>query len=311
MKTQAPAQSAPETTQSTPTEEPAVKRPRLAVASSDTSTDRWWLWAAGALALVLLVSALVARWLRSRGEDAAWLDEPEEEPAHVDEIAPAHEPDELAPASSVPLVLESDADLPTRLPTNDAEELRRRYMQERFPELATGMVKLDDPASVVKAARLLYEDGAAPRAIELLQFALETHPDEMRHWLALFEIYRLERLSGEFGALAQRFHERFGDCEHWQKVRYFGREIDPSNKLYQEAVDHLQTIGPRESRRLAAAASFDPLAENWLNAPMDFENEVLANELRSALMQKASVSEQDLLPNPMPALRHVEMFTVA
>jgi hypothetical protein len=44
---------------------------------------------------------------------------------------------------------------------------------------------------------------------------------------------------------------------------------------------------------------------------MDFENEVLANELRNALMQKASFTEQDLIPNPTSALRHVEMFTVA
>jgi hypothetical protein len=61
----------------------------------------------------------------------------------------------------------------------------------------------------------------------------------------------------------------------------------------------------------AAAATFDPLAENWLDAPMDFENEVLANDLRRALMGDAALTEQDLLPNPMPALRNVEMFSVA
>ena len=108
-----------------------------------------------------------------------------------------------------------------------------------------------------------------------------------------------------------RFQQHFGDTDHWQKVRFFGREIDPGNPLFKEPLDGLQTIGPRESRRLAAAASFDPLAENWLNAPMDFENEVLANELRNALMQKAGVKEDDLHPNPTSALRNVEMFTVA
>jgi hypothetical protein len=44
---------------------------------------------------------------------------------------------------------------------------------------------------------------------------------------------------------------------------------------------------------------------------MDFENEVLANELRKTLMAAAGINEQDLVPNPMPALRNVEMFTVA
>ena len=44
---------------------------------------------------------------------------------------------------------------------------------------------------------------------------------------------------------------------------------------------------------------------------MDFQNEVLANDLRTALMADAKMREQDLLPNPMPALRNVEIFSVA
>jgi len=34
-------------------------------------------------------------------------------------------------------------------------------------------------------------------------------------------------------------------------------------------------------------------------------------DLRRALMAQASLSDDDLAPNPMPALRSVEMFTVA
>ena len=44
---------------------------------------------------------------------------------------------------------------------------------------------------------------------------------------------------------------------------------------------------------------------------MDFENEVLANELRMTLMSDAGIAEQDLVPNPMPALRNIEMFNLA
>ena len=44
---------------------------------------------------------------------------------------------------------------------------------------------------------------------------------------------------------------------------------------------------------------------------MDFENDVLANELRNKLMARAGLGENDLVPNPMPALRNIEMFTVA
>jgi hypothetical protein len=140
----------------------------------------------------------------------------------------------------------------------------------------------------------------------------------VRPWLALFEIFRLERLTGEFAELATRFREHHGKGEYWPKVQFFGREIDPGNALYKDKpLNTLETIGPREARRLAAGlatvgptSNFDPIAENWLNAPMDFENEVLANEMRNKLMSEASLTEQDLIPNPMPALRNVEMFNV-
>jgi hypothetical protein len=43
---------------------------------------------------------------------------------------------------------------------------------------------------------------------------------------------------------------------------------------------------------------------------MDFENEVLATDLRRSIMARGRVDERDLVPNPMPALRSVEMFSV-
>jgi pilus assembly protein FimV len=164
---------------------------------------------------------------------------------------------------------------------------------------------------VVKSARLFYEDGAMPRAVELLQFAIEDRPAELRPWLALFEIYRLERLTGEYAELARRFYEHHGDSDAWRKVRYFGREIDPGNFLYREDVDALETITPTSTPRHPPGERFDPVQENWLDAPMGFDNQVLANELRQALMGAAGVVDQDLVPNPMPALRDAEMFTVA
>jgi hypothetical protein len=131
----------------------------------------------------------------------------------------------------------------------------------------------------------------------------------VRPWLALFEIYRLERLTPEFAELARRFYEHFGSTEYWRKVRYFGREIDPGNLIYREDVDALETIGPGASAK--HTERFDPMRENWLDAPMGFDDQVLANELRKALMAGAGVADQDLVPNPMPALRDAEMFTVA
>ncbi len=283
-----------------------------------------WLWAVAALALVL-AAFLGWRLLRRRKAWPAdeWAAQAEAQPieptvqgAAVPSAVFAEEPIEVAP--EVRPELQSDAALSTRLLENSSE-LRRRYIEERFPEVQNRTVALEDPTSVIKAARLFYEDGAVARSVELLQFAVDENPGEVRTWLALFEIFRLERLTGEFATLAERFREYHGKSESWRKVQYFGREIETGNALYrEEVVNTLETIGPREAKRLAAglasvaaSSNFDPIAENWLNAPMDFENEVLANELRRKLMAEASLTEPDLVPNPMPALRSVDMFNVA
>jgi pilus assembly protein FimV len=292
---------------------PAPKAtPRAPGAGGNGLSD--WLW--GLVALLVALALLLAFRVWHRRSSAEELEE-EWIPATDFPAEPSPEdaifeegPVEIAepPRQS----MTSDADLTTRLPENSSD-LRRRYIEERFPEILNRTIVLEDSSSVVKGGRLFYEDGALPRAVELLQFAIEHNPGEVKTWLALFEIFRLERLSGEFAELAKRFREHHGDSDYWRKVQYFGREIDPGNALYkEEAVNTLETIGPSEARRLAAAnATFDPIAENWLNAPMDFQNEVLANELRKALMADAALGEQDLVPNPMPALRNVEMFTVA
>jgi hypothetical protein len=204
----------------------------------------------------------------------------------------------------------SDANLATEVPSGDPATLRKRYIEQRFPEIASGAIALSDPDSVVKAARLLYEDGALPRAVELLQYATEQNPDEQKHWLALFEIFRLERLKGQFADLAQRFRDRHGHEANWRKVQFFGREVDPGNPLYRDLAVGIETI-KFEAGVPPAPVTFDPIAENWLNAPMDFANELLMADLRRALMDEAKVSDADLAPNPMPALRRVEMFTVA
>jgi hypothetical protein len=295
-----------------------------------------WLWA---VAAALVTLAVLIGWWMWRRRNAEPLDEssmPVHEPstdmpvdlavdAAADESSVASEDhfrigeDHIEIAEEVRPQIASDAVLSTRLQENSGE-LRRRYIEERFPEIQNRTIVLEDPASVVKGARLFYEDGALPRAVELLQFVIEDKPSELRPWLALFEIFRLERLTGEFGELAQRFQQLHAKDPFWKKVQYFGREIDPGNPLYrEEPLNTLETIGPREAKRLAAGLSsvgptglsFDPIAENWLNAPMDFENEVLANELRNNLMAGASMTEQDLIPNPMPALRSVEMFNLA
>jgi pilus assembly protein FimV len=310
-----PAQKAEPTQRAEPPKkvELAEKAPAVPQRPIPESAPLWkeyltapWAW--GLLVMALLAAVLMRRPPRRVAYDgdptpSALLPAPP--PAQA--APPAERVDASRPRSAVA----SDAGLATH-PPEDSRELRRRYIEERFPEIANRSLAIEDPSSVVKGARLFYEDGAIPRAVELLQFAIEDNPAEVRPWLALFEIFRLERLAEEFATLARRFHGEHGNSEYWRKVQYFGREIGPANPLYREdAANTLETIGPKQARRMAAAASFDPVAENWLDAPMDFENEVLANELRQALMARAALNEQDLAPNPMLALRKAEMFTGA
>lgn len=255
------------------------------------------LWAALAAILILLV--LLLRRMARRSEPEYESDEEEWEQPATTEPHAAEANAETTYDPQATLALEAP----------DADALRKRYIEERFPEVTSGVLSFDDPASVVKNARLLYEDGAPPRAVELLNLAIEERPREARPWLALFEIYRLERMTGEFADLARRYHEHFGEAEPWRKIRYFGRELDPGNFLYREDVDAIETITPATVRK--ERERFDPVRENWLDVPMGFDDQVLANELRQALMAGAGLVEQDLVPNPMPALRDAEMFTVA
>ncbi|HET7731411.1 MAG TPA: hypothetical protein VFK48_15385 [Usitatibacter sp.] len=280
----------------------------------------WWKeyltnpWAWGLLVMALLAAVLMRRPRRIAGDGdpmpSALLPSPPPAPA----LPPARQEEASQSRPAAATAATPDPGLATHLLEN-SRELRRRYIEERFPEIGNRTLVLEDPTSVVKAARLFYEDGAIARAVELLRFSIEDNPREARPWLALFEIFRLERLADEYAALARRFHDHHGNhgnSQHWRKVQYFGREIDPENPLYREdSAGRLEAIGPKQARRAAAAASFDAATENWLDAPMDFENEVLANELRQALMARAALNEHDLEPNPMPALRNIEIFRVA
>jgi hypothetical protein len=132
-------------------------------------------------------------------------------------------------------------DFPLGLDDKPPEDRVRRlqYMHERYPELKTNTISIDDADSVINAARLYYDEGEGgggrDKACELLTFAVEERPQEIRFWLAQFEIFRLENMTAAFGELASKFHVLFGHSTSWPKVRHIGHEIDPGNPLYAEA----------------------------------------------------------------------------
>lgn len=297
----------------------AAPQPPEAAGSGDLLGLPAWLW--GVIALGVAAAAALGWNMLSRSRaakvapaaapaPASALDAAEAMMAGLDEAEAAQRAPPPPARVEHRVVADSDAGLATSVRGGDPAALRRRYIEERFPEIAIGTLVLDDADSVLKSARLFYEDGSLARAVELLQYAVEEEPSSVKPWLALFEIFRLEGLAGEFGELAARFRAHHAASDYWRKVQHIGRELDPQDPLYRETgAGAVETVGSPGHR--AASVTFDPLAENWLNAPMDFTTVALAASLRAGLLADAGVNEADLVPNPMPALKNVEIFDVA
>ena len=170
------------------------------------------------------------------------------------------------------------------------DRLRRlRYMHERYPELAARTVSIDEPESVIHAARLYYEDNQLGKACELLIYAVEERPQETRFWLAQFELFRREKMAPQFADLAQKFELLFGADKSWQKVQQAGLELDPSNPLFSDA---------------NGSGQFDAAAENWLDAPVGGDaatqniSEALIADLRASLFAEHRVTHADFEHGP-------------
>lgn len=197
-----------------------------------------------------------------------------------------------SPSSSVDFPLD-DFDLPT--PNDDAHDLvrdeeralRAKYMRERYPELQTNTVSLDDPSSLVNAARNYFEESESAsmhvsgreKACDLLTYAIEERPQQMRYWLALLEIYRADGMVREFCALAEKFNFLFAQSNAWPLVAAIGHELDPTNPLFASPKPH---------------EAVDPIMLNWLNAPADDAVGALAAEFRIAVLTDFHLTDEML-----------------
>lgn len=190
--------------------------------------------------------------------------------------------DEASVPTSEDAVSEADRTVEDRM-------RRLRYMQERYPELGARTVSIDDPDSVINAARLYNEEKQLGKACELLIYAVEERPQEIRYWLAQFELFRVEKMISQYGDLAAKFEVLFGQTDSWPKVQQLGYALDPANPLYAAAA------------QVKEEDKFNPLTENWLNAPMgDVSNAIsishaLVADLRSALFREHGAKEEDLI----------------
>ncbi len=226
-------------------------------------------------------------WTDGHDDAAAQPAFDHDHPAHnqvdapvIFEDTPASFEVDSSPATTVDFLVGMDEKLPE-------DRVRRlKYMHGRYPELQTNTVSIDDADSVINAARLYYDESdkgsGADKACELLTFAVEERPQQVRYWLAQFEIFRLENRVSDFSALASKFHVLFSHTPSWPKVRHIGHELDPGNTLFAGG-----------STPLAGEMRFDPIAENWLNAPVDFTSDALMSDLRQALLDDYHVSRTD------------------
>jgi phage tail protein X len=189
-----------------------------------------------------------------------------------------------------------------KVESDDEGRVRRmQYMYERYPELKTKVVSIDNPDSVINAARLYVEESSikttqdrrasagvtnsegAQKAIELLAYALEERPQEARFWLAQFQVFRNANMGDEYSELAMKFNILFGQTDDWPLIQEIGRSMIPANPLFAPLPDSLIDMSSNKSGALTGKLKI----ANWLNVPSREVNKVtdmLALELRNALL---------------------------
>ncbi|QJR10729.1 hypothetical protein DSM104443_01798 [Usitatibacter rugosus] len=221
-----------------------------------------------------------------------------------------HEPDAFAPAPAVPeldaLVWESP--VPSRGPitlTRESERrdetvpkpettsgldagarrIRERYLAARFPGVLRSTTDLADTERIIKCARLLFEDGFASRAGELLDLVSEEHPESQPAWLANLEITFLDRNPERYVRLAHAFFRAHPESPDWPEVARLGRRVAPMHPRFaQSSADQRddEHIGPW------------PQMPNWIQANWDLTGELAASELRARLIGGAPMGSPSL-----------------
>lgn len=250
---------------------------------------RWEPEAAGRAPVASPAVRLVAAAPRARAmNDTAFLPAPDldafewEEP--VVSVAALQRPRPAAPAidpvpepvrGPAPALAQAVALAPPDEPGR--ARIRQRYFSVRFPGAPGSASDGKDPAATIKAARLHFEDGDGERAVELLEFAIQTSPLEPRLWLALLEILFLERESEAFVRAARSFRDRFPQAAEWAEVARLGWRLAPREPAFASGRPVVK----------AADAHYGawPEAPNWIEASWDLTAEVLAVELRSRVLR--------------------------
>jgi hypothetical protein len=175
-----------------------------------------------------------------------------------------------------PLAWETQADSrPALAGSALTQRMRDRYIAARFPGVATGSQDLLDADLVIRAARLYFEEDAHDLAFELLKMAVDQSPRNEALRLAQLEIAYLRRSRGRYVALARSLRNVLPDSASWAEVCRLGRALAPQESLFAGEPRALpgRHYGPW------------PDVPNWIRASWDLTPEVLAADLRRAILR--------------------------
>ena len=266
----------------------APDKSSMAPASTLDWVRQHWYW--GLAALLLLILAAVYWRRRQHDESFAY---PLNDAAPLNDTGNTPEP---AHGSSTESLVDLDFHGETPAPGQptawqetpaDPHDLYRNVIVNQFPELK--LAGGADPAVIVDVAWKYFEDNSERgRAIELMEFGLEEHPEDEDLWLTQFEFYRRDGRRGAYEQLAKRYLKSFPDSASWDSIREGGRFLDPTNWLYADeefsddekslALDFDITGDGDASPENAEAAENEknesPIADAELLLPLDFTPEV-------------------------------------
>ncbi len=197
------------------------------------------------------------------------------------------------PAARAPLVPETapeaapSADMPVQPPVPRAaqrvlldgkcQRILDRYIGARFKGVAAHAEDLLDSPRIIKAARLLFEDGRGDRAVELLALAQEVNPAESSTALAQLELLFLERDAAGYVRAAKRFARSRPASDHWPEISELARGLGVADEAFADR-------GMRKSNFPRYGPW--PGLPNWIQGPWDLTGEVTLAELHFRMKSK-------------------------
>ncbi|WP_047394591.1 FimV family protein [Chitinibacter sp. ZOR0017] len=115
----------------------------------------------------------------------------------------------------------------------DTREIATPIHREAREEWHDADMDVVSPGNVTEEAQLLLDHGLVPQAINLLNHEIQQYPTALALWMKLFEIFQRNGLADEFQEKAVAFRLQFSSDGMWRNVQDMGRQLDPSNPLYQ------------------------------------------------------------------------------